>query len=72
MREPKFAIGQQYKTMGKLPKVCTITDIYKTYNSKGEMVQIRYASQHEFMGQTLTDYDVIELTIARGLLKTND
>lgn len=69
MREPKFKIGQQYKTMGKHPKICTIIDIHKTYNSNGEMVKLSYVSQHEFCGQMLTDNDVVETTIARGLIK---
>lgn len=68
MREPKFKIGQQYKTMGKHPKVCTIIDIHKTYNTSGEMVKLRYVSQHEYLGQTLKDDDVVETTIARGLI----
>jgi hypothetical protein len=69
MREPKFKIGQQYKTMGKNAKVCTIIDIHKTYNSNGEMVKLRYVSQHEFCGQILKDDDVVETTIARGLIE---
>ncbi|OME54025.1 hypothetical protein BSK59_15705 [Paenibacillus odorifer] len=68
MREPKYNIGQQYQTMGKHPKVCTIIDIHKTYNLNGEMVKLRYVSQHEFCGQTLKDDDVVEATIARGLI----
>jgi threonine dehydrogenase-like Zn-dependent dehydrogenase len=69
MREPKYNIGQQYKTMGKHSKVCTIIDIYKTYNTNGEMVKLRYVSQHEFCGQIVKDDDVVETTIARGLIK---
>lgn len=69
MREPKFNIGQQYKTMGKQSKICTIVDIHKTYDSKGEMVKLRYVSEHEFCGQTLKDEDVVETTIARGLIQ---
>jgi hypothetical protein len=68
MREPKFKIGQQYKTGGKHPKICTVIDIYKTYNSNGEMVKLRYVSQHEFCGQMVIDADVPEATIARGLI----
>jgi hypothetical protein len=25
--KPKFAIGQQFKTRGKAPRLCTVTDI---------------------------------------------
>lgn len=68
MREPKFQIGQRYKTQGKNSKICTIKDIHKTYNSSGEMVKLRYVSEHEFLGQMVIDYDVLETTIARGLM----
>lgn len=53
--------------MRKHTYLCTVVDIYKTYNGANELVKIRYVATHEFMGQTITDYDVIETTIARGL-----
>jgi hypothetical protein len=68
LRGPRFDIGQQYKTRGKYPRLCTITDILRTYNSKADLVQIRYVSEHEFAGQIVTDRDVIETTIAMGLV----
>lgn len=64
--EPRFQIGQQFKTPGKHPRICTVTDILKTYNSAGELVRIRYVATHEFMGQTVTDHDVCDATIARN------
>jgi hypothetical protein len=64
--EPKYAIGTQFKTRGKAPRTCTVVDIYRTYNSNGELVKVRYVATHEFMGQTVTDYDVVETTIVRG------
>lgn len=67
IKTPKYAIGTQYKRRGKLPYVCTVVDIHTTYNSKGELVKIRYVSTHEFMGQTLADTDVVETTIAMGI-----
>ena len=45
-------------TRGKAPRLCTVVDVWKTYNDKGEMVRLRYVSTHEFCGQTVTDYDV--------------
>jgi len=66
--EPKFSIGQKFKTRGKSPKVCTVQDILRTYNSKGEMVKLRYVATHDFMGQEVVDYDVCETTIARDAL----
>lgn len=65
----EFAIGTQFKTRGKAPKLCTVVDILKTYNSKNELVQVRYVATHQFMGQTVTDRDVPATTIAMGLVE---
>lgn len=67
---PRFSIGQQFKTRGKAPKLCTIVDILSTYNAIGDLVSIRYVATHEFCDQTITDRDVVETTIAMGLLDT--
>ena len=65
---PRFKIGTTFIPCGrKNGGLCTVVDILTTTNSKGDVVRIRYAATHEFMGQTLTDYDVPEVTIARGL-----
>lgn len=66
MREAKYQIGTTFATRGKHSKLCTVVDILKTYNSQGELVKVRYVATHEFMGQTVTDYDVPETTIAMG------
>lgn len=63
----EYAIGTQFKTRGKAPRLCTVTDILKTYNSAGELVKTRYVAQHDFMGQKVNDYDVVTTTIAMGL-----
>jgi len=66
---PRFKIGQQFIKQGRKRRdVETISDILTTTNSAGEVVKIRYAATHEFLGQIITDYDVIETTIARGLI----
>ena len=65
--EAKFSIGQQYLTRGKHPRLCTIIDILKTYNARNECVKLRYVATHEFLGQTLTNSDVCETTVAMGL-----
>lgn len=62
-----FPIGTKFKTQGKHPRLCTVVDIWKTYNSNNELVHVRYVATHEFMGQIVTDYDVVETTIKRGL-----
>lgn len=67
-RQPKYRIGQQFKTRGKAPRVCTVVDILKTFNNAGDLVQLRYVATYEFLGQTVTDRDVPETTIAMGAL----
>ena len=66
-RQPRFAIGYQFTTRGKHQRVCTVTDIWRTYNAAGELVALRYVATHEFMGQTVTERDIVETTIARGV-----
>jgi hypothetical protein len=43
-----------------------VVDKLETYNGKGELVKTRYVSEHEFLGQTVTDNDVVPVTILRG------
>lgn len=66
MTAPRFPIGHSYMSAGKFPKPCTIVDIHTTLNAAGEIVRQRYVSTHEFMGQTVTTYDVTETEIAKG------
>lgn len=65
----EYEIGTKYMSRGKHPKICTVTDILKTYNSVGELVKVRYISEHEFCGQMVKDYDVVATTIARGIFE---
>lgn len=68
--EPRFKIGTEFIPIGlKYPKKCTVIDIWKTYNHKGELVKVVYVAEHEFLGQKIKDYDVVDTTIARGLIK---
>lgn len=64
-REPKYQVGQKFKTRGKFPRECTVIDIYKTYNLKGEMIELRYIATHEMMGQIVTG-EYPETTIDMG------
>ena len=66
--DARYSIGTKFKTRGKVQHICTVVDILKTYNSKGELVQVRYVATHEFMGQTVTERDVVGATIAMGEL----
>jgi hypothetical protein len=64
----KYSIGTQYLPMGrKNAKVCTITECFKTYDSKGNLVKTSYQSTHDFLGQAVRNHDVCETTIARGI-----
>lgn len=68
-QEPRFTIGQQYRTRGKAPRLCTVVDILRTYNARGDMVKLRYVATHDFLGQTITDHDVVETSIVMGLVE---
>ena len=66
---PRFKIGTTYRPVGqKNDTVHTVVDVWVTRDSKGEIVQIRYVSEHTFCGPILKTYDVLETTIARGLI----
>jgi hypothetical protein len=65
----EYAIGTKFKSRGKSPRLCTVIDILKTYNSKSELVKTRYVATHEFMGQVVTNYDLPAATIAMGLIE---
>jgi len=65
--EQTFAIGTVFTTRGKHPRLCRVTDILRTYNDAGDLVRIRYVAEHEFCGQTVTDYDVPRTTVALGV-----
>lgn len=68
---PKFKIGLQFtRVTGKRKDLETIIDILKTYNSKNELVKLRYVTTHYFMNQLITDRDVLELTIQRATSPT--
>lgn len=62
-------IGTKFKTRHKNPRICTVIDKWDTYNSKGELVKVRYVATYKFMSQLVTDYDVVETTIKMGIIK---
>lgn len=68
-RTARFNIGTTFLSSGKRKDVCTVTDILRTYNSAGELVSLRYVATHPFMGQQVTDHDVVETTIARNVVE---
>lgn len=69
VNDARFPIGCTFIKRGKKREDrCTVIDILRTYNDQGALVRLRYAATHDFMGQTVTDYDVTDTAIARGLL----
>lgn len=62
----KYPPGTQYRSgTGRL---CTVRDLHVTRSAlTGEVVRVRYACTHDLMGQQITDTDVVETTIARGI-----
>ena len=59
-------IGAQYMTKGKNPRLCTVVDKLTTTRSDGTIHNTRYVATHEFLGQTVYDYDVVRTTIVMG------
>lgn len=64
----RFPIGTKFYSGGKHKRLCVVVDQLTTTNSRGEVVAVRYITSHEFCGQTVTELDVVDTTIARGLL----
>ncbi len=64
---PRFRIGQKFKRQRKHAKIETIVDIFTTTSKQtGEIVKIRYVASHDFLGQQVLDYSVLDTTIARS------
>lgn len=68
MDRHRFPIGTQYQSRSGAKCVCTVVDHLTTTNSKGEIVKLGYVTSHQFCGQTVEERDVVDTTIARGLL----
>lgn len=66
----RFKVGDKFYHSFKFKIVATIVDIHKTYNLANELVKVRYVATHPFNGQTITDYDVIDTTVARNFINT--
>lgn len=67
MSPKHYPIGTRYWTRGQHPRLCTVIDIWRTYNNANELVRVRYVTEHEIAGQTVTEHDVVATTIARGM-----
>lgn len=63
----KFAIGTKFIPRG-LDSIHKVIDCHVTTDHKGEIVKERYVASHVFMGQEIITSDIVETTIARGLI----
>ena len=65
--DKRIEIGTQFYMRGKKAKdIYTVVDIYTTYNSKKEIVHVRYVAEHEVLGQKVMVYDLPGSMIIRG------
>ena len=65
-------IGDTFIPLGdKHKRLCTVSDIYKTYNAKNELVKTSYVAFHLFMGQVVYERDICKVTIQRGLIEND-
>ena len=62
-----YQIGTIYMDIGKAANLCTITDIHTTINLANDIVKTRYVATHQFLGQTITEADIVAVTVARGI-----
>lgn len=67
IKREDIKIGLQFvRPWTKRKDVETITDIWETRNSAGKLVETRYVAKHEFLGQQVTDSDIVIVTIQRS------
>lgn len=63
-------MGTKYNSKhGKISRIATVTDYHVTTNLAGEIVNRRYVSTHDFMGQAITERDITETEIRRNLIE---
>ncbi|WP_374335412.1 hypothetical protein [Methyloversatilis sp.] len=68
-KQPAFGIGTTYRTRGKSPRECMVTDVLRTYDAFGNLISIRYVAVHKIAGQMVAERDVVETTIRMGLMQ---
>lgn len=69
----RFPIGTQYITKAKagrkiIETLHTVVDQMTVTNSRGEVVRCFYVSEHDFCGQKVINYDVVDTTIALNIV----
>jgi hypothetical protein len=60
-----YPIGTKYIAEGKRKDIETVTEIFKTYNSKNELVKIEYIVEHDFLNQKIS-HAVCHTTIRKA------
>lgn len=69
---PRFTIGTVFTRKRKnSAQDYTIVDIYRTYDSKDNLVKLRYVGECKFLGQTIIDSEITDTEIARSLFDAN-
>ena len=61
-------IGTRFMSRGNHPKECIVIERYTTTDSKGNVVKVSYAAVHKLCGQNVTERDIPESTIVRGMI----
>jgi hypothetical protein len=66
----RFHVGQQFKTFaaGVVERIHTITDVLRTYDEQGQLINVRYTAIRKLGDEISTEYDITEATIAKGLI----
>ena len=64
----EIVVGLKYQANNKRKDICTVIDIYKTYNIAGELVATRYICEYEFLGQRIKSEEVA-VTIQRAVAR---
>ena len=68
--ETEYPIGTKYFCNGDKTLIHTVTDVWKTHNSKGELLQTSYVTTREDDGKIISHHGVRALTITRWLIST--
>ena len=66
----RFPIGQKFIDRRRLSaREHTVVDVLRTFNSKDELVSLRYVTTFKLLGQDVTCNDILDITIARCLAR---
>ena len=70
--QQRFQVGTEYLSSGKHPHLCKVLNFITCTNLAGNIVKTYYETEHEFCGQRVTESDVCETTIARGVFRLEE